>query len=36
MKLLVDGQERTTLAGHADLTDPYDVSFDVGRIRAAK
>lgn len=25
VKLLVDGQERTTLAGHADLSEPYDV-----------
>lgn len=31
MKLLVDGQERPTLAGHADLTQPYDLSFDGGR-----
>ncbi len=27
MKLLVDGKERTTLAGHADLTSPYDVAW---------
>lgn len=26
MKLLVDGKERTTLAGHADLSEPYDVN----------
>lgn len=36
MKLLVDGQERATLAGHADLTEPYDVSFNAGRIRAGR
>lgn len=26
MKVLVDGKERATLAGHADLIEPYDVS----------
>jgi sporulation and spore germination protein len=26
MKLLVDGKERPTLAGHADLTEPYDAA----------
>lgn len=26
MKLLVDGQERVTLAGHADLIEPYDAT----------
>jgi hypothetical protein len=36
MKLLVDGKERPTLAGHADLSDPYDISFDAGRVRAAR
>jgi hypothetical protein len=36
MKLLVDGKERPTLAGHADLSEPYDIAFDQGRIRGAK
>jgi len=26
VKILVDGKQRETLAGHADLTDFYDVS----------
>jgi hypothetical protein len=26
VKILVDGKERETLAGHADLTDFYDVT----------
>jgi len=26
MKLLIDGKERPTLAGHADLSEPYDVA----------
>jgi hypothetical protein len=26
MKLLVEGQERATLSGHADLIEPYDVT----------
>jgi hypothetical protein len=36
MKLLVDGKERPTLAGHADLSEPYDVTFDAGRVQSGK
>jgi hypothetical protein len=31
VKFLVDGKQRDTLAGHADLSDFYDVS-NVGRM----
>jgi len=33
IKLLIDGKERSTLAGHADLLEPYDVA---GAARLAK
>jgi len=34
VKFLVDGKERDTLAGHADLSDVYDVS-NVGQMVSA-
>jgi hypothetical protein len=36
MKVLVEGEERPLLAGHADLSEPYNISFDYGRLHLQK